>query len=312
VARIAAIFPNEGSHYVGMGKEFYSKSITARDFFDKAEKLLELKIAKICFLGPKEDQDKLLNAHMITFICDVAFLDPLVQNRRKPELLTGIGVGEVAALVASEAIPYVNALQYVVKRSAILEKFSQKHGGSALSISGVTLEQLQTILIREEGELIITHSMAPDTFVVWGPTEAVRSLESETQGHRQIKTNAQLPRGPLFSALAAELEPELDKLLTECLGDVKLKNPKVAFHRCSDGEYVGTIEMVRDVLTKQYSRPVDWITTVKAVNFRGFRTWVEVGPGKVYGPLVRKVDTDNRVSNVEDVKSLSITVKVTG
>ncbi|HTC20410.1 MAG TPA: [acyl-carrier-protein] S-malonyltransferase, partial [bacterium] len=57
MARIAAIFPNEGSHYVGMGKEFYAKSITARDFFDKAEKLLERKIAKICFLGPKEDQD---------------------------------------------------------------------------------------------------------------------------------------------------------------------------------------------------------------------------------------------------------------
>ncbi len=49
MARIAAIFPNEGSQYVGMGKEFYAKSITARDFFEKAEKLLERKIAKICF-----------------------------------------------------------------------------------------------------------------------------------------------------------------------------------------------------------------------------------------------------------------------
>lgn len=312
MARIAAIFPNEGSHYVGMGKEFYAKSITAREFFDKAEKLLELKIAKTCFLGPKEDQDKLLNAHMITFICDVAFLDPLIKNRRKPELLTGIGVGEVAALVAAECLPYVNALQYVVKRAGLLEAFAQKYGGSALSISGVTLEQLSPMLAREEGELTLTHYMAPDTFVVWGPTEAVNSLQTEAQGNRLIKTNPQLPRGPLFSPLAAELEVPLDKLLTECLGDVRLKNPKISFHRCSDGEYVGTIEMVRDVLTKQYSKPVDWIATVKAVNLRGFRTWVEVGPGKVYGPLVRKVDTDNRVSNVEDIKSLSTTVKVTG
>jgi malonyl CoA-acyl carrier protein transacylase len=57
---------------------------------------------------------------------------------------------------------------------------------------------------------------------------------------------------------------------------------------------------------------VDWIKTVQAVNLRGFRTWAEIGPGKTYGTLVRKIDMDNRVSNVEDIKSLSTTVKVTG
>ncbi len=111
-------------------------------------------------------------------------------------------MGEVAALVAAECLPYVNALQYVVKRAALLEAFAKKHGGSALSISGVTLEQLQPILTREEGELTITHYMAPDTFVVWGPTEAVDALQAEAQGNRLIKTNPQLPRGPLFSPLA--------------------------------------------------------------------------------------------------------------
>lgn len=312
MARIAAIFPNEGSHYVGMGKEFYAKSLTVRDTFDKAEKLLERKIAKICFLGPKEEQDLLTNAHLITFLCDVAFFDPLVQNRRKPETLTGIGVGEVAALVAAECLPYPNALQYIVKRAEILQKFAQKAGGTTLFITGAPLEQLKPLLAREEGELVITHYLAPDTFMVWGPKEAVDSLQGETQGIRQVKTNLQPPRGPLFSTRAVELEADLDRLLTECLDGKPLKNPKIAFHRSSDGEYVGTIEMVRDVLTKQYSKPVDWIKTVQSVNLRGFRTWAEVGPGKTYSTLVRKIDTDNRISNVEDLKSLSTTVKVTG
>ena len=312
MARIAAIFPNEGSQYVGMGKEFYAKSISVRDIFDKAEKILEMKIAKVCFLGTKEEQERLLNAHLITFLCDVAFFDPLVQNRRKPELLTGIGVGEVAALVVSECLPFANALQYIVKRTQILAKFAQKHGGSGLFITGVPLDQLQPRLAREEGELLITQTLSPDTFLLWGPKEAAESLQAEAQGNRQVKTNLQPSRGPLFSPQAAELEPDLDRLLTECLAEAKIKNPKIAFHRCCDGEYVGTLEAVRDVLTKQYSKPVDWIKTVKAVNFRGFRTWVEVGPGKTYGTLVRKIDTDNRISNVEDLKSLSTTVKVTG
>jgi [acyl-carrier-protein] S-malonyltransferase len=312
MARIAAIFPNEGSQYVGMGKEFYAKSLTVRDTFDKTEKLLDRKIAKVCFLGPQEELDQLLNAHLITFLCDLAFFDPLVQNRRKPEALTGIGVGEVAALVAAECLPYPNALQYVVKRTKILEKFAQKHDGAALFLTGVPLEQLKPILTREEGELTITQYLAPDTFMVWGPREAIVSLQTETQGIRQIKSKLQPPRGPLFSPKATELEADLNRLLTECLEGKPLKNPKIAFHRSSDGEYVGTIEGVRDVLTKQYSKPVDWIKTVQAVNLRGFRTWVEIGPGKTYSALVRKVDTDNRISNVEDLRSLSTTVKVTG
>ena len=312
MARIAAIFPNEGSQYPGMGKEFYAKSITVRDLFDKAEKVLELKIAKVSFLGTKEEQEKLLNAHLLTFLCSVAFFDPLIQNRRKPELLTGIGVGEVAALVVSECLPFANALQYVVKRTQVLEKFAQKHGGSGLFITGVSLDQLQPLLAREEGELVISQYLAADTFILWGPKEAAESLQAEAQGNRQVKTNLQPSRGPLFTPLASELETDLDRLLGECLAEAKLKNPKISFHRCSDGEYVGTVEAVRDVLTKQYSKPVDWIKTVQAVNFRGFRTWVEVGPGKTYGTLVRKIDTDNRVSNVEDLKSLSTTVKVTG
>ncbi len=312
MARIAAIFPNEGSHYVGMGKEFYAKSLTARETFDKAEKLLGRKVAKICFLGPKEEQDRLVNAHLITFLCDVAFFDPLVQNRRKPEVVTGIGVGEVAALVVAECLPYPNALQYVVKRAERLENFAQKYGGATLFITGTPLEQLQPLLIREEGELVVTHYLAPDTFMVWGPKEAVESLQAETQGTRQIKTNLQPSRGPLFSPKAVELETDLDRLLTECLEGKQLKNPKITFHRANDGEYVGTPEMVRDVLTRQYSRPLDWIQTVRAVNLRGFRTWVEVGPGKIYSTLVRKIDTDNRINNVEDLKSLSTAVKVTG
>jgi [acyl-carrier-protein] S-malonyltransferase len=312
VSRICAVFPNEGSHYVGMGKDFYAKSMTVRDYFDKAEKLLGLKLAKVCFLGPKEEQDKPLNAPVITFVNDVAFFDPLVKSRRKPECLTGVGIGEVAALVCAESIPYPNALNYVTKRAALIEAFAQKHGGAALSLIGITLDKLQPLLTREEGELIITQTLAPDTFIVYGPTEAIKSLESETQGVKDLRTNPQLPRGPLFSPKAAELEPAFNNLLNECMGELPLKHPKIAFHRCSDGEYVATVDMVRDVLIKQYSSPVDWVKTVAAINHRGFRVWTEVGPGKVYTSMVKKCDKNNTVTNVENMATLAAAVKATG
>jgi hypothetical protein len=38
---------------------------------------------------------------------------------------------------------------------------------------------------------------------------------------------------------------------------------------------------------------------------------VECGPGRVYSSLVKKNDANNRVTNVEDVKSLALMVKLT-
>ena len=312
MARIAAVFPNEGSHYVGMGKEFYARSLSVRKFYDDTEKLLKLKIAKTCFLGPKEEQDTLVNAHLATFLNDVAFCDLLIQYRRKPEILTGVGVGEVAALVTAECLPFLIAAQFIVKRAVLLESFAKKHGGSSISLSGVTLEQLQPLLSREEGEAAITHYMTPDTFVVWGPNETIASLKAELQGIRQIKINSQLPRGPLFNPRFEETEGPLNALLNECLGEEKLKHPKIPFLSCSNGEPVETPDAVREVLIKQYSRPVQWVQTVKAIIFRGFRTWVEVGPGRVYTTMVKKIDVNTRITNVEDAKTLSTTVKVTG
>jgi [acyl-carrier-protein] S-malonyltransferase len=312
MSRIAAVFPNEGSQYVGMGRDFYSKSIPIRKYYDDVEKVFGMKIVKICFLGPKEEQDKLLHAQLSVFMNDVAFFGPLVLNRRKPEILTGVGVGEIAALVVAECLPFINAAQFIVKRAEILQTFIQKQGGSVAGISGVTLDQLQPLLARKEGLLTITQYLSPQTFIVWGSNEAVGSLQTELQGVKNVKTNILLPRGPVFSEKTAELEPEFERLLDECLGEVELKHPQITFHSCSDGKYVGTVDGVRDVLVRQLSRPVDWIKTVKEINFRGFRTWVEVGPGRLYSGLVKKIDNDNRITNVEDGKSLTTMVKVTG
>jgi [acyl-carrier-protein] S-malonyltransferase len=312
MARIAAVFPNEGSQYVGMGKDFYAKSLSVRKFYDDTEKLLNTKIAKVCFLGPKEDQDILHNAQLATFLNDVAFFDPLVQNRRKPEALTGVGVGEIAALVVSEAIPFPAAVQFVSRRAKLLADFAAKHGGNSLSLTGITLDQLTPLLKREEGEIMITHYLAPDTFIVWGPGDSVKALQAELQGVKQVKTNLQLPRGPLYTSLAQELESTIGTLLGECLGAVALKTPKITFHHARGGEMVSNPDMAREVLVKQLSSPIDWVSTVKAVIFRGFRTWVEIGPGRLYTTMVKKIDVDTRNTNVEDAKTLSTTVKVTG
>jgi [acyl-carrier-protein] S-malonyltransferase len=311
MARLAAVFVNEGSHYVGMGKDFYDRSLSARKFFDDAEKILNVKVAKLFFLGPKEEQDLIANAHYAALVNAVAAWELLVTNRRRAEVLTGVGIGEVAAAVAAECIPYEPALKFVYARALWISQTVGTLTGRSLTVSGLTEEQLLPSLSREEGEIHVTHRLSPDTFVVWGPQEAADVLALELQGAPGVKVMPATTRGPLHTSLAADWEGDFERILDECLEGKPFKHPKATLHRVFDGEYLGTPEMVRENILQQYSRCVNWTGTVRALIDRGFRTWVELGPGKTYGTLVKKIDTNTRVANVEDIKSLGTAIKVT-
>ena len=47
--KIGLIFPGQGSQYVGMGK-----SDELKDFFLKADQVLDYKLSDMCFNGPEE------------------------------------------------------------------------------------------------------------------------------------------------------------------------------------------------------------------------------------------------------------------
>jgi [acyl-carrier-protein] S-malonyltransferase len=58
---------------------------------------------------------------------------------------------------------------------------------------------------------------------------------------------------------------------------------------------------------RQVSGTVRWQESVERLAREGVTTFVEVGPGKVLGGLVRKIAKDARVLNVDSPESLEAT-----
>ena len=88
----AFLFPGQGAQYVGMGKEIYNK-------YDKAEKISEMPIRKICFEGPEEDLNKTENTQMAIFITSLAMLEILKNKNIEAKIAAGLSLGEYTALV---------------------------------------------------------------------------------------------------------------------------------------------------------------------------------------------------------------------
>jgi [acyl-carrier-protein] S-malonyltransferase len=63
-------------------------------------------------------------------------------------------------------------------------------------------------------------------------------------------------------------------------------------------------------LTEQVSSPVRWLQTIENMSAAGVEKFVEVGPGKVLTGLVRQIKKDAVCANVENAKSLRITLEL--
>ena len=114
---------------------------------------------------------------------------------------------------------------------------------------------------------------------------------------------------PFHSAL---MMPALEKLAKD------LEKTEFADLQCplvtnvdADTEIKGS--EARDALIRQVTMPVRWEESVRTLIDEGVNTFVEVGPGRVLTGLLRQMERSVATLNIEDQKSLTMTVdKIAG
>ena len=95
MSKVAFIFPGQGSQYVGMGKELYEGSETAKKYFDEIFASMDLDLKEVMFNGPEDKlkQTKYTQPAIVAMSLVLAKL--LEEQGVKADYVTGHSLGEV-------------------------------------------------------------------------------------------------------------------------------------------------------------------------------------------------------------------------
>ena len=303
-AKIAYIFPGQGSQAVGM---LHDAADAVAPTFDEASDVLGYDLWRLVSSGPEDrlkqteyTQPALLTASVALYRLAVA------QSLPQPEIVAGHSLGEYSALVAARVIEFRDAVSLVQKRGQYMQTAVPLGEGGMAAILGLTDEEVETVCQNASdpkgGNLVqIANFNAPGQTVIAGKAGA---LESAIEGCKKAGARRAVPlavSAPFHSVL---MQPAAEKMQA-ALAEVTFNKPQMQVIQNVDASLQEEPDSIRANLVRQMSGAVLWTSTVQKMKALGVNTLVECGPGKVLTGLAKRIDKSMTGLNIDSLQAIN-------
>lgn len=304
--KIACIFPGQGAQYPGMGRELAQYYREAMDIFDLASERLGIDMKKLCFEGDEEELKKTENTQPSILTVSIAVLEVLKLKGIVPQIAAGLSLGEYAALVASKAISFTDAVALVKKRGKYMQEAVPVGEGTMAAIMGMKRESVMECLRMASGYGVVeaANFNCPGQVVIAGHTRAVEKACSMLKERGAKKTILLPVSAPFHSSL---LKPAGEKLAAE-LDNVNISDNELPVVSNVNAQVIMDRYEIKRCLIEQVSCSVLWEDSIKQMINLGVDTFIEVGPGRTLCSFVKKIDKSLYVHNVENIETLENTI----
>jgi [acyl-carrier-protein] S-malonyltransferase len=287
-----------------MGRDLAEKFPVARQTFEEADEALGFPISKLCFEGPEEQLR--LTEFQQPAICtvSVAALRVLAEKGIAPRWVAGHSLGEYAANVAAGSLTFTDAVRTVRSRGRFMQEAVPAGQGAMAAVLGLGSEETARACDDAAAEtrkvVAAANFNSPEQTVISGEASAVERA-GELCKERGAKRVVMLQvSAPFHCALMQPAQDRLEALLRQ----LTFSAPSVPVAVNVDATLVTDPGQLREALVRQVTGAVRWVDSVRLLIAQRPSFFVEVGPGKVLGGLMRQIDRGQTCVNIEDEPSL--------
>jgi [acyl-carrier-protein] S-malonyltransferase len=302
MARVAFVFPGQGSQSVGMLASFAGSTVVD-DIVGRASDALGQDVGKMIAQGPPELLELTVNTQPCLLTASLAIYAAWrVAGGPQPELMAGHSLGEYTALAAGDAIRLEDAVPLVRFRAEVMQQAVPVGVGTMAAIVGLDDQGVIAACAEAAADEVVeaVNFNAPSQVVIAGHRAAVaRACEiCRRLGAKRAVTLA--VSVPFHSSLLAQAA---DRLRTR-LASVDVRTPSVPVVNNIDVAVESDPQRIRDALARQAAGPVRWTQVIQAMSERGITHVIECGPGKVLSGLTRRIVPALNSLSVSDPASL--------
>lgn len=305
-AKVAFVFPGQGSQFVGMGRRLHDVSGAARRVFQQADEALGFSLSRLCFDGPADELEDTLNAQPAILTVSHAALAALRERWQaagvtvQPICVAGHSLGEYTALVAAGVLDFGDALSLVRERGRLMKEAGVEHPGGMAAVIGLQSDQLAAVcaeVAAQGGIVVIANDNCPGQTVISGEVAALEramSLAEARGARRVVRLGVSIAsHSPLMEAAGQQLNTMTSR--------VSFHEPLTPIVANVSGRFVTSVEEIKRNVGQQVIRPVMWTGSVLEMLDHGVGSFLEIGPGNVLSGLIRRIKREARTLTAGDL-----------
>jgi malonyl CoA-acyl carrier protein transacylase len=211
------------------------------------------------------------------------------------EMIAGHSLGELAALVAGDALDADEGLRLAVIRGRLMEDAAALSPGGMLAALGGEEESVRAL--AAEFGLTVANDNAPGQVVLSGPSDSL------TEARKQLRADGvKAIRLPVAGAFHSSLMAGASEKFRLALDEVEFRQPSLPVFSSTGA---APFEDPRTRLAAALTEPVVWQDTLKRMYADGARIFLETGPGDVLTGLVRRTLDDVEVRSLAEPETVN-------